>query len=129
MLPAGACLNAIAISVLLLKGHKAPVHRISLRSGYVIQRILVDGSGAIQLLDLLLKLCKLDEQLFLQHVACLSVEHPTLDCNMEYGQLTCQSPQRQFTADPRQTGALSSEVSARQPELGTGALHVDMYVV
>ena len=61
-------LNAFAISVLLLKGHKSLVDRIRLILWYVIQSISVDGSRPFMLFTPLLKLCKLDEELLLHTI-------------------------------------------------------------
>jgi len=58
-------LNAFAVSMLLLKRHESLVDRIRLILWYVIQGISVDGSRPVMLFTPLLKLCKLDEQLFL----------------------------------------------------------------
>ena len=52
--------------MLLLKRHKPLVHILSLPLGDMVQSILVNSTGSLGLLALLLKLSKLDEQLFLQ---------------------------------------------------------------
>lgn len=59
-------LDALAVAVLLLKGHKALVHRVRLVLGYVVQGVSVDGARSVVLFAALLKFCKLDEQLLLQ---------------------------------------------------------------
>mmetsp|Transcript_24495 Transcript_24495/g.53515 ORF Transcript_24495/g.53515 Transcript_24495/m.53515 type:complete len:540 (+) Transcript_24495:1130-2749(+) len=55
-------LDAFAVTVLLLKGHKALIQVVGLRLGDVVQRILVDGTRTLHLLHLLLKLGKFDEE-------------------------------------------------------------------
>ena len=52
--------------MLLFKCHKLLVDILSLAFGDMVQSILVNGTGPLRLLTLLLKLSKLDEQLFLQ---------------------------------------------------------------
>ncbi len=59
-------LNAFSVTMLLFKCHKLLVHILSLAFGNMVQGILVNGTGPLRLLTLLLKLSKLDEQLFLQ---------------------------------------------------------------
>ena len=59
-------LNALAVAMLLLKGHKTLVDRVRLVLGYVVQGISVDGARSVVLFAALLKLRKLDEQLLLQ---------------------------------------------------------------
>mmetsp|Transcript_14739 Transcript_14739/g.36759 ORF Transcript_14739/g.36759 Transcript_14739/m.36759 type:complete len:368 (-) Transcript_14739:232-1335(-) len=56
-------LDVLPVAVLLLKAHEARVQRRGLALGDVVQRVLVDGARALRLLDLLLKLGKLDEEL------------------------------------------------------------------
>ena len=58
-------LNALAVSVLLLKRDEARVEAVGLVLGDVVQRVLVDGAGSVRLLDLLLKLGELEEELLL----------------------------------------------------------------
>jgi len=52
--------------MLLFKCHKFLVHILRLAFGDMVQSILVNGTGPLRLLTLLLKLSKLDEQLFLR---------------------------------------------------------------
>ncbi len=52
--------------MLLFKCHKFLVDILRLAFGDMVQSILVNGTGPLRLLTLLLKLSKLDEQLFLQ---------------------------------------------------------------
>jgi len=59
-------LNAFSVTMLLFKSHKFLVHILGLAFGDMVQSILVNGTGPLRLLALLLKLSKLDEQLFLQ---------------------------------------------------------------
>lgn len=54
-------LNALSVSMLLLKGSKSLVDCISLSSRDMVKGIFVDSSGTLNFLALLFKLCKLDE--------------------------------------------------------------------
>lgn len=51
--------------MLLLKGHKARVERLSSTPRQLVQRILVYGARSVVLLDNLLKLSKAQEKLLL----------------------------------------------------------------
>ena len=63
--------------MLLFKRHKLLVHILRLAFGDMVQSILVNGTSPLRLLTFLLKLSKLDEQLFLQ---ANTGEHDTIQC-------------------------------------------------
>ena len=75
-----AHLNALTVAVLLLKGHKALVHRVRLILGYVVQGISEDGPRPVMLFAALLKLCELDEELLLQGSLLISKDPLLLPC-------------------------------------------------
>ena len=61
-----ADLDAFPVPMLLFKGHKLLVDILSLCLGNVVKGILVNSTRSFRFFALLLKLCKLNEQLLLQ---------------------------------------------------------------